>query len=206
MSPRKNEKIQEIRDTRQHDLKEAAIVLFGTKGYAATKISEITNKAEQSHGLFYHYFKSKEDLYVTVILELLTLLINTVDQAEEKHDSPLKQLEWLTEATHSGSLRDGVHRHILIMQALYSDYLTQEVKEEIVEKYRFMVERIEHIIKRGQIAGEFIEGDAEELAVYHLSLVHGLLLTNARKISPIKVSADKVLRQLKRHPEQGDDQ
>ncbi|WP_303969419.1 TetR/AcrR family transcriptional regulator [Sporosarcina ureae] len=206
MSPRKNEKIQEIRDTRQHDLKEAAIVLFGTKGYAATKISDITNKAEQSHGLFYHYFKAKEDLYVTVILELLTLLIDTVDQAEEKHDSPLKQLEWLTEATHSGSLRDGVHRHILIMQALYSDYLTQEVKEEIVEKYRFMVERIERIIIRGQIAGEFIEGDAEELAVYHLSLVHGLLLTNARKISPIKVSAEKVLRQLKRHPEQGDDQ
>ncbi|ARF13453.1 TetR/AcrR family transcriptional regulator [Sporosarcina ureae] len=206
MSPRKNEKIQEIRDIRQHELKEAAIELFGTKGYAATKISDITNKAEQSHGLFYHYFKSKEDLYVKVILELLTVIIGTVDQAEEEHDSPLKQLEWLTEVTHSGSLRDGVHRHILIMQALYSDHLTQEVKEEIVGKYRFMVERIEHIIIRGQISGEFIEGDAEELAVYHLSLVHGLLLTNARKISPIKVSAEKVLRQLKRHPGQGDDQ
>ena len=206
MSPRRSEKSKEIRDTRQHQLKEAAIELFGSKGYAATKISEITNKAEQSHGLFYHYFKSKEDLYVTVILELLTVLIETIDEAEEEHESPLKQLEWLTEITHSGSLRDGVYRHILIMQALYSDHLTQEVKEDIVEKYRSMVVRIEQIIERGQIAGEFIEGDTEELAVYHLSLVHGLLLSNARKMVPIEVSADKVLRQLKRYPRQEDDQ
>ncbi len=206
MSPRTNEKFKEIRDTRQQQLKDAAIELFGTKGYAATKISEITDKAEQSHGLFYHYFKSKEDLYVTVILELLTVLIETVDEAEQEYKSPLKQLEWLTEVTHSGSLRDGVYRHILIMQALYSDHLTTEVKEEIVEEYRFMMERIAKIIENGQLAGEFIEGDPEELAVYHLSLVHGLLLSNARKVVPIEVSADKVLRQLKRHSEQGDDQ
>lgn len=206
MSPRTNEKFKEIRDTRQQQLKDAAIELFGTKGYAATKISDITNKAEQSHGLFYHYFKSKEDLYVTVILELLTVLIETVDEAEEQYESPLKQLEWLTEVTHSGSLRDGVYRHILIMQALYSDYLLPEVKKEVVEKYRFMMERIAQIIKNGQIAREFIEGDPEELAVYHLSLVHGLLLSNARKVVPIQVSADKVLRQLKRHSRQGDDQ
>lgn len=206
MSPRTSEKFKEIRNTRQQQLKEAAIELFGSKGYAATKISEITDKAEQSHGLFYHYFKSKEDLYVTVILELLTILIETIDEAEEKHERPYKQLEWLTEVTHSGSLRDGVYRHILIMQALYSDHLTQEIKEDIVEKYRSMVERIEHIIEKGQIAGEFIEGDTEELAVYHLSLVHGLLLSNARKMVPIEVSPDKVLRQLKRHPEQGDGQ
>lgn len=206
MSSATNEKSKEIRDTRQQQLKDAAIELFGTKGYASTKISDITTKANQSHGLFYHYFKSKENLYVTVILELLTVLIETVDEAEQQHESPLKQLEWLTEVTHSGSLRDGVYRHILIMQALYSEHLSKEVKAKIVERYRFMMERIAKIIENGQIAGDFIEGDTEELAMYHLSLVHGLLLSNARKIVPIEVSADKVLRQLKRHSEQEDDQ
>ena len=206
MSPRANEKSKEIRDTRQQQLKDAAIKLFGSKGYAATKISEITSKAEQSHGLFYHYFKSKEHLYVTVLHELIVVLVEAIDEAEERYENPLQQLEWLTDMTHSGSLRDGVYRHILIMQALYSDDLPTEVKEEIVEKYRAMVMRIGCIISKGQKTGEFIEGDPEELAVYHLSLVHGLLLSNARKMVPIEVSADKVLRQLKRSNEQGADQ
>lgn len=198
MSLRNNKKFQGIRDIRQLQLKDAAIELFGMKGYAATKISEITNKAEISHGLFYHYFKSKEDLYVHVILELLESLLNTINDVEEKYDNPLEQLKQLTEVTHSGSLKEGVYRHILIIQALYSDHLPVEVKEEIVEKYREMVQRIALIIEKGQKNGEFIEGDAEELAIYHLSLVHGLLLSNARKMVPIEVSADKVLRQLTR--------
>lgn len=206
MSSRKSEKLQEIRDIRQQQLKDAAIELFGMKGFAATKISEITSKAEQSHGLFYHYFKSKEDLYVTVILEILDMLVCTIDDAEDEYESPLQQLEWLTEITHSGPLKEGVYRHILIMQALYSDHLPREVKEEIVEKYRSMVHRIAQVIEKGQRAGQFIDGDSEELAIYHLSLVHGLLLSNARKMVPIEVSADKVLRQLKRNTGEADSQ
>ncbi|WP_301107633.1 TetR/AcrR family transcriptional regulator [Sporosarcina sp.] len=205
MSPRTSEKFKEIRDVRQHQLKDAAIELFGMKGFAATKISEITNKAELSHGLFYHYFKSKEELYVTVLVELLETMIEMIDEAEEQSESPLKQLEWLTDVTHSAPLRDGVYRHILIMQALYSDYLPVETKENIVERYRLMVIRISQIIERGQLTGDFIEGEPEELAIYHLSLVHGLLLSNARKMVPIELSVDKVLRQLKRHEARGED-
>lgn len=206
MSPRTSEKFKEIRDIRQQQLKDAAIELFGMKGFAATKISEITNKAELSHGLFYHYFKSKEDVYVAVILELLETLLGVIDEAEEQSESARKQLEWLTDVTHSGSLKEGVFRHILILQALYSDDLPQEVKVEIVDKYRNMVDRIARIIEKGQKAGEFIAGDPEELAVYHLSLVHGLLLSNARKMTPIEVSVDKVLRQLIPYSEHGGNQ
>ncbi|GKV66918.1 MULTISPECIES: TetR/AcrR family transcriptional regulator [unclassified Sporosarcina] len=204
MSPRTSEKFKEIRDIRQQQLKDAAIELFGMKGFAATKISEITNKAELSHGLFYHYFKSKEELYVTVLIELLETLIEVINEAEEQSESPLMQLEWLTDVTHSGPLKDGVYRHILIMQALYSDHLPAETKENIVERYRSMVIRIALIIERGQITGDFIEGDPEELAIYHLSLVHGLLLSNARKMVPIEVSVDKVLRQLKPCEDRGE--
>ncbi|WP_153730911.1 TetR/AcrR family transcriptional regulator [Sporosarcina obsidiansis] len=204
MSPRTSENFKEIRDIRKQQLKDTAIELFGMKGYAATKISEITGKAELIHGLFYHYFKTKEELYVSVIIELLETIIDTINKAKDESESPLKQLVWLTGVTHSGSLKEGVYRHILILQALYSDLLPQQVKQEIVEKYHLMVDLIAKIIEEGQQVGEFIEGDPEELAIYHLSLVHGLLLTNARKTEPIKLSVDKVLRQLKPYTQQGD--
>lgn len=203
MSPRTDEEFKEIRDIRQQQLKDAAIVLFGMKGYAATKISDITGKAELSHGLFYHYFKSKEDVYIAVIKELLDILLETIEKSKKISNSPLLQLEWLTDITHSGSLKEGVYRHIVTLQALYSEDLPQEMKTEIVSKYNFMIEEITGIIKKGQQAGEFIEGDPEELAFFHLSLVNGLLLLNARRMKPIEVSAKKVLRQLIPYREEG---
>ena len=47
----------------------AAIKLFELHGYFATSIEQITVEAGVSKGLVYHYFKSKEELLVTLIQE-----------------------------------------------------------------------------------------------------------------------------------------
>ncbi|MDH7554398.1 MAG: TetR/AcrR family transcriptional regulator [Spirochaetota bacterium] len=65
-----------IIDKRQQIL-EVAKELFATKGYSATGIREIAEKAGLSLGNFYNYFKNKEDLFKSLldpqnILEHLT--------------------------------------------------------------------------------------------------------------------------------------
>lgn len=197
MTPKNEEQFKEIRDQRQQELRRSAIQLFSQKGFAAAKISDITSHANLSHGLFYHYFTSKEDLYTEVIQEILQDFIEIVEEATELPTSALGKMEWLTDATHSGSIREGVYRHILILQALYSDHLNEPVKLEIVALYKRAVDGISAIIHEGQEEGHFIEGDPEELATYHLALAHGLLLWNARTDNPVELSTDKVLKQLK---------
>lgn len=49
-------------EERRADLLAAAQQLFVAKGLAATTLEDITNGAGVSQGLFYHYFRSKEDL------------------------------------------------------------------------------------------------------------------------------------------------
>ncbi|MDW0109900.1 TetR/AcrR family transcriptional regulator [Sporosarcina aquimarina] len=198
MTPKNEEQFKKIRDQRQQELRRSAIQMFSQKGFAAAKISDITSHANLSHGLFYHYFTSKEELYIEVIQEILADFIELVEEANELQKSSLGKMEWLTDATHSGSIREGVYRHILILQALYSDHLNEPVKLEIVALYKRAVDGIATIIQEGQQEGHFIEGDPEELATYHLALAHGLLLWNARTDSPIELSTEKVLRQLKR--------
>lgn len=198
MSPRNKEQFKEIRDQRQQELRRSAIQLFSQKGFAATKISDITSNAHLSHGLFYHYFKSKEELYREVIRDILYQFIELVEEAEELNLSALGKMEWLTNVTHSGSIREGVYRHILVLQALYSDQLSEPAIQEIVALYKESVDGMSRIIQRGQEEGDFIDGDPYELAMYHLSLSHGLLLSNARIENQVKLSTDKVLRQLKK--------
>ena len=203
MSPRNEEQFKEIRDQRQQELRRSAIQMFSQKGFASAKISDITSHANLSHGLFYHYFTSKEELYIEVIQEILQDFIDIVAEADELQKSALGKMEWLTDISHTGSIREGVYRHILILQALYSDHLSEPIKLEIVGLYKKAVDGIAAIIREGQEEGHFIEGDPEELATYHLALAHGLLLWNARTDSPMELSTEKVLRQLKRSGNEG---
>jgi TetR/AcrR family transcriptional regulator, transcriptional repressor for nem operon len=49
-------------DQRRADLLEAGRALFTSKGVAATSMEDITSRAGVSKGLFYLYFRSKDDL------------------------------------------------------------------------------------------------------------------------------------------------
>ena len=62
MSPRSKQQFEDIRDASKNKILEAALGLFGTKGYKSTSISDIVKSAGISKGLVYHYFESKEDL------------------------------------------------------------------------------------------------------------------------------------------------
>ncbi|MBI3680068.1 MAG: TetR/AcrR family transcriptional regulator [Acidobacteria bacterium] len=55
-------------------LLEAGRVLFARKGYDATSIEEITSKARTASGAFYTYFRSKRQLLVVLMNELLERL------------------------------------------------------------------------------------------------------------------------------------
>jgi AcrR family transcriptional regulator len=59
---------------RRAKLLEAARVLFAEKGYDATSIEEITSRAEAAAGAFYTYFRSKRQLLVVMMNDLLQRL------------------------------------------------------------------------------------------------------------------------------------
>lgn len=48
---------------------QAAMTLFSSKGFAATSIRDITQTAGVTNPMVYYYFGSKEDLFVTLLME-----------------------------------------------------------------------------------------------------------------------------------------
>ena len=51
-------------------LLDSAISVFASKGYAATKITDITNHAELANGTFYNYYDDKDALLHDVAIGL----------------------------------------------------------------------------------------------------------------------------------------
>ena len=48
-------------------LLDAAIVVFDERGYHAARVDDIVRVAETSHGTFYLYFSSKENLFQALV-------------------------------------------------------------------------------------------------------------------------------------------
>ena len=58
-------------EDRAPEIARAALDLFVTKGFAATKLEDVARAAGVSKGLPYLYFRSKEDLFKAVIVEAI---------------------------------------------------------------------------------------------------------------------------------------
>ncbi len=60
-------KQQEKSQQTKVELLESAIALFDQKGFVATTISEITKNAGYAKGNFYRYWKSKDDMFLSIM-------------------------------------------------------------------------------------------------------------------------------------------
>lgn len=69
----KERRIKEKKIRRKMILK-AAKTLFFQRGFAATSMDQIARKAELSKGTLYLYFKNKEELYVSLLVEGMAIL------------------------------------------------------------------------------------------------------------------------------------
>lgn len=68
MSPRTAIQNTEIREAKRTQIMEAALDLFANKGFHATSIEQIAQKASISKGLMYNYFPSKEELMRCIVV------------------------------------------------------------------------------------------------------------------------------------------
>lgn len=70
-------------ETRRKEFIKAARELFLEKGFDKTSVNDITNKVGMSHGAFFYYFKSKNDIMKAVISDNLNywkdFMTNLVD-------------------------------------------------------------------------------------------------------------------------------
>src|SRR3954470_10765676 len=83
MTNAQERKAQE-RQARRRRIQEAARTVFAERGYAGASIELIARAAQLSVGAIYLYFRSKEDLYVSLVEDALTVF--DVDMAQVREN------------------------------------------------------------------------------------------------------------------------
>ena len=90
MSPRTSEQYKEIRESKRNLILESALKLFAKHGVFHTTVNMIAQDAGISKGLMYNYFKSKEDLLHSVVLQGINKFLVLFDP---DHDGVLTKSE-----------------------------------------------------------------------------------------------------------------
>lgn len=71
----------------------AAVDVFARQGYHGTGVEDIVQASNTSKGAFYHYFPSKQSIFLTVMDELAALVEHGVEEAISSEQGALAKVE-----------------------------------------------------------------------------------------------------------------
>src|SRR5690554_8173982 len=103
MSPRKPEENQELLAQRRTEILEAALKVFARRGLAGTKVGDIAATAGLSHGLLYHYFRSKDEIFTELAKIAYQVSLGTLTAATELPGTAWEKIKAMTEMIVSGA-------------------------------------------------------------------------------------------------------
>lgn len=179
--PRNKELNQKIKEERRQQIMSNALMLFTQKGLAATKITDIASTSNISQGLIYHYFKSKEEIFIELIRVAFDSLNAACRWLMSQSLSPREKIGFAIQELLNGLEKnaDNSRYHLLIAQATASEAIPEEAKCIIKKENAFPYEAITAIIAEGQKNGSIKMYDARELAMVFWTSINGLAIYKA---------------------------
>lgn len=147
---------KEQKERRKQEIMQAALELFVSKGYAATKVTDIAKRANISTGLMFHYFESKENLYE----ELVRMgLEGTTYPGEQKCEHAIDFFVKFTEKLFVYMKEQPIvaKLFVLMAEAQRSDATPEHIRENAMRVN--VIEQFVPIIEWGQQEGTIREGE-----------------------------------------------
>ncbi len=193
---------------------QTAVAHFVKKGYDGARIDEIVSDTNTSKNLVYHYFHSKEDLFVAALDRVYEQFNRQRGESWKNEESPVRGLEKL-----AGEIFNTLSSMPEMISLLNTENLLNAVHlrqmPRIHEIYNPLFADIRALLKRGESAGVFREGiDAIQLYIsmsaltYHyvsnqhtFGVLFGYDLMNPRRLKMRREhTVDMVVRYCLKHP------
>ena len=158
-------------------LVEAACATFAERGYAATRVAEIAERAGVGKGTVYEYFSSKEELLFAVFESINADISSRMNNALAAGGSTAEQLHNVLRLG-AEVISEQVELQPVILDfwaASRGKNIEKTYREAVVASYTFFRNLFSDFIREGQKRGEFKKSvDAEALATLVVSAVDGL--------------------------------
>ncbi|OGS43086.1 MAG: hypothetical protein A2539_09360 [Elusimicrobia bacterium RIFOXYD2_FULL_34_15] len=155
-------------EIKRQKILDAAIEILNQKEYYASPIGEIARKAGVAKGTIYLYFKSKEELYFSILFMLMDKVWEMADEIQKKN-IPASQKLPLFLKKHSDFI--GRYRNIFLSVRQNLGSHEKKCQQELHIKFGELLNVIIKIIDEGIRKKEFKNYPSSSLAMLYLSFM-----------------------------------
>lgn len=174
--PKTEQQLTRLKEIRKNEITSSALKIFCEKGYAYTTVNDIVKKAKCSHGLFYHYFKSKKDIFEEVHRSKnddFNVFITALFNKDGKYTDKLREL---TEYTFNNIKKDEIfaYRYYFFISTVFLKAESNEKPPKGKEPPHVKMNAFfQEGIKSGEFKNKYPASDCTRL--YH-SILQGATL------------------------------
>jgi AcrR family transcriptional regulator len=177
------------KEARPKELLEAALELFVERGFAATRLEDVAQRAGVSKGTLYLYYSGKEELFKAVVRESLVPVLDKAEDLVSNHSGDSIELFRLIIFgwwEHIGNTRlSGISKLVMAESGNFPE-LSNFYHQEFVARGMAM---IASLLERGIALGDFREINASHLTQVIIAPLMMLMMWkhsfSASKIDPI---------------------
>lgn len=177
------ERRQREKEARRLQILDAAREIFFAKGFESATIEEIADKTELSKGALYLYFSSKEEIYITLMLEGSQILYGMLKKSVSKNLPADTLLRHLGQA-YLRFYREYTEYFRMLFLYYSSLSIHQKLGTDLCERCELQakqsLELVAGIIQKGVDQGLFKPCNAMDQAVLTWTCQNGIILLGER--------------------------
>ena len=174
----------------------AAEKVFAAKGFFPTTMSDIARKAEFGTGTLYKYFKSKEELYFTLIDEKVEEINRLVKTELSQKDSAVERIKKVVRLQFEFIERNRDFFRIYVSERSRFEWTVKDdLGRGLHEKMVSYIDILSEVIRQGIQKGEFRSMDPKDLAHAFVGIVNSFVFEwlISREPYPLVSKLDTVL-------------
>lgn len=144
-------------------------------GYNGISIRTIASRARLTTGAIYFHFKNKKDIYKTICLEAIEMLLSMFRKGVNDRASIPQKLISTYDAYLEFYYRHQDYYNILMEFRAEYDNRGNEAREEIINRMKDLLSVMAETVREGIRRGDFIETDPTMLALFLAIVPEGML-------------------------------
>ena len=176
----------EQKKDRKHQILEAALRIFIIKGYSKTTMDDIVNASNLSKGALYHYYKSKKDLFLSLIDHWEIYTFKDFYKKTSNNKTASDTLRFFGQNVLK-TLENKKYAYIAEVEFWALSNQDKEIRERSQLLYDKLLNLFEKVVEKGIKNKEFKNLNIRKTAMVILAVFQGInwfVIFNEKLISP----------------------
>ncbi len=161
-------------EARREEILFAAERKFSQNGFFKTSMAEIAEAAQFAMGTVYRFFKSKEDIYISLVEAKVEELLRLLEDATQSHVSVQEKLRAVIKVKLAFADQNRAFFRIYVSEWSGFDWTVKSAfGERVWKRYVAQIDLVGNLIKEGIKTGEFRKVNPKDTSL----AFHGMLNT-----------------------------